>query len=421
MHGTRVRARARVSAGDPRRSPPYHIIIRTAGRARKADVSVSSRAARDEFLFFHTRRVAKPRVEPRGRTSRRTYSFTSSRSPSTRRRPRWPVVPPPPPPNSTSPRAVSPGGRRSPRLFAGGCRSRGRHRARARAHGVLVRLARVIPHLRERSHGLRATERGSGPGPVGRGATVHLRAPPTTAASCATRTRPARHLPNCSTCAPSLGFRTNPRARRRDRSRDRRRVRSRRRWTRRRTPTRGDRRDRASSTNDPNARSHQKPRSRRSWRRRTPGCSTVRDRRVRVRGRRSGRSSRSTRTRFAATAAATTTTRSAPPPRTFAGVHFLRFRALMTGSVSGNRRRRHRDRGEAQRRWKRDDGRGGGRRADGRRRAEERSAEFSRRRGEYTRSRGIARGVDGFASLRIPRRGTCAWCRVSPPRTPRPP
>ena len=73
----------------------------------------------------------------------------------------------------------------------------------------------------------------------------------------------------------------------------------------------------------------------------------------------------------------------------------------MTGSVSGNRRRRHRDRGEAQRRWKRDDGRGGGRRADGRRRAEERSAEFSRRRGNG----GIvaeSRGVDGFASLRIP-------------------
>ena len=48
-------------------------------------------------------------------------------------------------------------------------------------------------------------------------------------------------------------------------------------------------------TNDLNGHTRNTARCR-SWRRRTPGCSTVRDRRVRVRGRRSGRSSRSTRT-----------------------------------------------------------------------------------------------------------------------------
>ena len=176
MHGTRVRARARVSAGDPRRSPPYHIIIRTAGRARKADVSVSSRAARDEFLFFHTRRVAKPRVEPRGEPRGEP---TPSLLPVLRRPedvpdgrsflPRHPRI---------RPRLARfpPGGapRRRASLRRRG-RSRGRHRVYRRLPLVLVRLARVIPHLRERSHGLRATERGSGPGPVGRGATVHLR------------------------------------------------------------------------------------------------------------------------------------------------------------------------------------------------------------------------------------------------------
>ena len=135
----------------------------------------SSRAARDEFLFFHTRRVAKSaRTSPANLAANLLLHFF---------------------PFSVDPKTSQMAGRSSPatpefdlasRGFPGGApRRRASLRRRGRSRDatactvasplVLVRLARVIPHLRERSHGLRATERGSGPGPVGRGATVHLR------------------------------------------------------------------------------------------------------------------------------------------------------------------------------------------------------------------------------------------------------
>ena len=79
VHETRVRARARVSAGDPRRSPPYIIIIRTAGRLRCPACRRASSPRR--ISVFHTRRVAKPHLAANLATNLRcsaAASFTPS-------------------------------------------------------------------------------------------------------------------------------------------------------------------------------------------------------------------------------------------------------------------------------------------------------------------------------------------------------